>query len=340
MKDLKLLFVYNSAPMPQTRLKTLSAWKTLSREVKVLFAYPKNYKRTIVDRVLHKIKMPRDANNINISIREACISFKPDVVFIVKGVTIKPSTLKFIKARGIKSISWSNDDMFAWHNRSYWYSKGLKYYDLVVTQKSYNCDSHELPSLGAKTYFQNKAFEPTIHKPVDDCKAFDCVHAVVFIGAKEQDRLEHLLYLAEHGIQVHIYGWVVKEPNPLHDNIIIHDRFLYEDEFCAALGCSKIALNFLRKMNRDLQTSRSIEIPAVRGFMLAERTDEHMQLFKEGKEAEFFSSKEELLEKVNYYLQHDQERLAIAKAGYERCFKDSYTFENRMQGILNNLFDV
>ena len=70
------------------------------------------------------------------------------------------------------------------------------------------------------------------------------MHAVVFIGAKEQDRLEHLLYLAEHGIQVHIYGWVVKEPNPLHDNIIIHDRFLYEDEFCAALGCSKMHLIF------------------------------------------------------------------------------------------------
>jgi spore maturation protein CgeB len=326
--------------MPEARLKTLFAWRSLAKEVQVLFAYPKNYKRTTLDRVLHKIKIPIDANNLNKSIKESCISFKPDIVFIVKGVTVKPSTLKFIKARGIKSISWSNDDMFAWHNRSYWYSKGLKYYDLVVTQKSYNCDSHELPSLGAKTYFQNKAFEPTIHKPVDDCKAFDCVHAVVFIGAKEQDRLEHLLYLAEHGIQVHIYGWVVKEPNPLHDNIIIHDRFLYEDEFCTAQGCSKIALNFLRKMNRDLQTSRSIEIPAVRGFMLAERTDEHMQLFKEGKEAEFFSSKEELLEKVNYYLQHDQERLAIAKAGYERCFKDSYTFENRMQGILNNLFDV
>ena len=326
--------------MPEARLKTLFAWRSLAKEVQVLFAYPKNYKRTTLDRVLHKIKIPIDANNLNKSIKESCISFKPDIVFIVKGVTVKPSTLKFIKARGIKSISWSNDDMYGWHNRSYWYSKGLKYYDLVVTQKSYNCDSRELPSLGAKTYFQNKAFEPTIHKPVDDCKAFDCVHAVVFIGAKEQDRLEHLLYLAEHGIQVHIYGWVVKEPNPLHDNIIIHDRFLYEDEFCAAMGCSKISLNFLRKINRDLQTSRSVEIPACGGFMLAERTDEHLQLFKEGKEAEFFSSKEELLEKVNYYLQHDQERLAIAKAGYERCYKDSYTFENRMQDILNNLFDV
>jgi hypothetical protein len=33
--------------MPQARLKTLFAWKALSQEVKVLFAYPKNHKRSI-----------------------------------------------------------------------------------------------------------------------------------------------------------------------------------------------------------------------------------------------------------------------------------------------------
>ena len=75
MKDLKVLFVYNSSPMPQARLKTLFAWKALSQEVKVLFAYPKNHKRSIVDKVLRKIKLPRDANNINKSIKQACISF-------------------------------------------------------------------------------------------------------------------------------------------------------------------------------------------------------------------------------------------------------------------------
>ena len=326
--------------MPQARLKTLLAWKTLAQEVKVLFAYPKNYKRTTLNRVLHKIKLPRDANYLNKSIKESCINFKPDVVFIVKGVTIKPSTLKFIKARGIKSISWSNDDMYGWHNRSLWYTLGLKQYDLVVTQKSYNCNPDELPSLGAKVLFQNKAFEPKVHYPVKSCDTYTCVHDVVFVGAMEEDRLNHLIYLAQNGIKVHIYGWVKEVKNQIHPNLIVHNRFLFEEEFSAAQGCSKIALNFLRKMNRDLQTSRSIEIPASGGFMLAERTDEHMQLFKEGKEAEFFSSKEELLQKVNYYLQHDQERLAIAKAGYDRCFKDNYTFENRMRGILNNLFDV
>ena len=326
--------------MPEKRLKTLSAWKSLAQEVEVLYAYPKDYKRSLIDRILHKIKIPRDANTLNKSIREACISFEPDIVFIVKGITVRPSTLKFIKARGIKSISWSNDDMYGWHNRSLWYTLGLKQYDLVVTQKSYNCNPNELPSLGAKTFFQNKAFEPKVHYPVINCKEFTCVHDVVFVGAMEEDRLDQLIYLAQNGIKVHVYGWVKEVKNELHPNLIVHNKFLFEEEFSAALGCSKIALNFLRKMNRDLQTSRSIEIPAVKGFMLAERTDEHLQLFKEGKEAEFFSSKEELLEKVNYYLQHDQERLAIAKAGYERCFKDNYTFENRMQGILNNLFDV
>ena len=41
-------------------------------------------------------------------------------------------------------------------------------------------------------------------------------------------------------------------------------------------------------------------------------------LFEEDKELIFFSSKEELLDKVNYYREHDQERKRIAKRGWEK----------------------
>ena len=190
---------------------------------------------------------------------------------------------------GIKSVSWSNDDMWKWHNRSYWYTKSLPYYDLVVTQKSYNCNPDELPSLGANVLFQNKAYDKAMHFPVDTCAKYSCVHDVIFVGTYEKERLKSLKFLADHGIRVHVYGWAKKMPENYHKNLVFHDTHLYGAAYAAAFSCSKIALNFLRKKNRDLQTSRSIEIPACGGFMLAERTDEHQALFKEGEEAEYFS---------------------------------------------------
>ena len=144
--------------MPAGKIKNLACLEsTCLKRLRCYLLIQKIIKDPLLDRVLHKIKLPRDANNLNKSIKQACISFKPDVVFIVKGVTIKPSTLKFIKARGIKSISWSNDDMYGWHNRSLWYTLVLKQYDLVVTQKSYNCNPDELPSFGAKTSFSKQS---------------------------------------------------------------------------------------------------------------------------------------------------------------------------------------
>lgn len=332
----KVLFVYPSAPLPESRLKTYATWLQLASAVEVVFAYSAERQFNILDRLLHRLRLPRDPHHFNKRIRAACKHFKPDLVFIVKGVLVNPATLTYIKKTGAKSVSWSNDDMYAWHNRSLWYTWSLKHYDLVVTQKSYNCNPEELPSLGAKVLFQDKAIDPVINYPVSHCSDFDCVHEVTFIGTKEQDRLEHLQFLAEHGITVHIYGWSVAE-HGLHERLVFHHTHLYGDAYNAALGCSKISLNFLRKLNRDLQTSRSVEIPAAGGFMLAERTAEHQRLFKEGVEADYFDTKEELLEKVRYYLNNDNKRNTIAKAGYERCFKSNYTFKNRMTEILTLL---
>jgi spore maturation protein CgeB len=103
------------------------------------------------------------------------------------------------------------------------------------------------------------------------------------------------------------------------------------------LNATRINLNFLRKINRDRHTSRSLEIPACQGFMLAERTDEHLQLFDEGQEAEFFESPQELLAKVKYYLTHEDLRKQIAKAGRDRCTGSGYSHHDRLEVILDQL---
>src|SRR6202035_1081868 len=100
---------------------------------------------------------------------------------------------------------------------------------------------------------------------------------------------------------------------------VVEGRPIYDDDYARAISASAVNLTFLRKNNRDLQTTRSIEIPAIGGFMLAERTDEHRELFEEGMEAEFFGSDAELIEKCRYYLARPEERRRIADAGRRRC---------------------
>ena len=57
-------------------------------------------------------------------------------------------------------------------------------------------------------------------------------------------------------------------------------------------------------------------------------------LFKEGKEVEAFSSAEELVDKIRYYLEpsHRAEREAIAANGFRRA-KEWHTFDERVNFV-------
>ena len=126
---------------------------------------------------------------------------------------------------------------------------------------------------------------------------------VGFVGMWEKERCESILYLADHGIKVRVFGdkkwgkYINYSPN-----LTIELRGLYNDDYAKSFKAFKISLCFLRKMNFDQQTTRTVEIPACGGFMMAERTNEHLAMFDENKEAVYFSSNEELLEKCKYYL--------------------------------------
>ncbi len=152
-------------------------------------------------------------------------------------------------------------------------------------------------------------------------------------------RARSLSYLAENGIAVRVWGngweaWAARPPG-----LIIEDRAVVNTEHDLAhtksLCATRINLGFLRKLNRDTQTDRTMEIPACGAFMLAERSDDHLRLFEEGHEAAFFGSDDELLEKVRYYLGHEDERAAIARAGRQKCLDAGYSETERMRGMID-----
>jgi spore maturation protein CgeB len=71
--------------------------------------------------------------------------------------------------------------------------------------------------------------------------------------------------------------------------------------------------------------------------MIADRTDEHQMFFKEGHEADFFSSEEELLDKVRFYLTDEALRERMALRGFQRCVDSGYSYRARLEVTLAGL---
>lgn len=280
-----------------------------------------------------------EGNRENARIREMVDANEYDVVWIDKGVTIKPSTLRYIKAKQpkCKIISYSPDNMALRHNQSQQFLGCIPLYDAHITTKSYILD--DMRRLGAKSvYFTPQNYAPEFHYPrmLTKEERERLGGDVGFIGAWEKERCESILFLAKNGVKVKVFGdgrWNDYKGTP---NLTILPGVFNED-YSKALQAFKISLCFLRKMNFDKQTSRTMEIPACGGFMLAERTDEHRRLFEEGKEAVFFSSDEEMLDKCRYYLAHDDERKAIAAAGHRRCETSGYSNEGMVRKVLKKV---
>lgn len=265
-----------------------------------------------------------------------------DVVWIDKGITIYPSTLRYIKMRlpQAKVVSYSPDNMALRHNQSQHYLDSLPLYDCLFTNKSYILD--DMKRLGAKQiHFVNNSFETRFHFPrmLESSDYIRLGGDVGFVGMWEKERCKSMLFLADHGVKVRVFGrgkWgKYKDYSP---NLTIEEYGLYSDDYSKSFKAFKISLCFLRKMNYDQQTTRSVEIPACGGFMLAERTDEHLALFEEGKEAAYFSTNEELLAKCLYYLSHDAEREAIAQNGISRCQESDYSNQGMVRKALQLLY--
>ncbi len=282
-----------------------------------------------------------DRGGANRKIRQAVTAKHYHIVWIDKGLTIDPSTLAYIKKVSPSTVivSYSPDNMALRHNQSLNYLRCLPLYDYVFTNKSYIIPQME--ALGARrVFFFNNGYESTFHYPweltPDDYARLG--GDIGFVGVWEKERCQSILYLADHGLSVRVFGtgrW--REYRDYSPNLRIEDRTLQSEDYSKSLAAFKISLCFLRKLNDDRQTTRTMEIPACGGFMLAERTDEHMALFKEDKEAVFFSSDRELLEKCRYYLAHEKERQEIARQGHQRCIDSDYSNRGLVRSILEKI---
>lgn len=94
--------------------------------------------------------------------------------------------------------------------------------------------------------------------------------------------------------------------------------------------CSKINLNLTAKGIQSGASLRIYDVLGCGGFLISNYQAELPEQFEVGKEIVLFESEQDLLEKIDYYLKHEEERKQIAKNGYEKV-KREYTYRKRME---------
>lgn len=145
-----------------------------------------------------------------------------------------------------------------------------------------------------------------------------------------QKKFEHLA-LSEH---VDFWGYGAK--NLPSDSPILktfHKEQVWGLDMYNILASSKIALNrHIDSAENHANNLRLYEATGVGTFLLTDFKSDLQKLFIPGKEVETYSTKEELVSKVKYYLSHNQEREKIARAGQKRTLKE-HTYKLRMKEL-------
>lgn len=260
-----------------------------------------------------------------------------DLCYVDGGELVTPSVITLLRLHTKKIINYNIDDPFGSRDgrRYSAYLKSLISYDLCVVMRDENVD--EAKALGAKNVMRvYMAADEVSHSPRllnkgDAQWASD----VLFLGTWMPERGPFLLDLINLGLPLTIRGsnW---HKAPEWPQLRRHWKGgpIGGDSYAKAIQSAKVNLGLLSKGNRDLHTTRSLEIPALRGLLCAERTPEHLSMYTEGQEALFWSDAEECAAMCQFALQDETRRQGISKAGHQRIRKNGHYNETTLSNIL------
>jgi spore maturation protein CgeB len=296
-------------------------------------------------------------NKINEMVLAAARDFRPDIIWADKQEFLRAETLECIKKLGARCVHFTPDPYFFldWKQTKLM-NEAMSCFDALVYCKDYETSNYE--SLGKPVFYMPLGYCDETHRPMPSSDP-QWNSAVGFLGGWEPRRQQLLKSVSIVCSDLKIRGahWdflgdgrrtirrrLIMKQFAGGDNFSIardsllasylHGGEVYGDDYARALSGARIGLGFLRKVCPDQHTTRTFEIPACGSMLLSDRTRECQDFFAEGREAEYFDSPEELVDKVKFYTTHEDARAKIAAAGRQRCLDGRYSYLERMRDAM------
>lgn len=119
-------------------------------------------------------------------------------------------------------------------------------------------------------------------------------------------------------------------------NLSNHGTADYYSEMPLIFKKSRINLNISLRSIKSGIPLRAFDIMGSGGFLLSNYQEDFLESFIPGVDFEYYESEEDLLQKIDYYLTHEEERIAIAKNGHDKVAA-AHTYRDRVREMLDAL---
>lgn len=277
---------------------------------------------------------------------------------------VLPEGIEEIKRLGIVTVNWYCNGSFQMHL----VSEISPHYDWCLVPEEFRLEYYR--RIGANPIYFQEAANPNVYRPCDVPQEFDVTFVGQAYGdrpafikhlleggidikvwgmgwqafseenrarkSKKARSLPRAVRKAAVGLLRRVIGKGGMDEIPVFPNSVVGGP-LSDADMIRMFSRSKINLGFSscgnthRTKRRILQVRlRDFEVPMSGGFYMVEYMEELEKFYDVGKEIICYRGHEDLLEKVRYYLVHENEREAIRRAGYLRCLHD-HTWHKRFE---------
>lgn len=266
---------------------------------------------------------------------------RPDLVLVMHGIRVTGNQIQGIRSLGIKTAIWLVDE---------------PYMIDVTTILAPNYDylfTHELASipiyqqLGCQVHYLPLAANPVVYQPKYVPAQYQS--DICFIGNAFFNRVRLIdrigPFLASRDTRIIGLLWKrLRRYQSLKRHIRIN--WISADEAANYYNGSKIVINIHRshddkvhnKNSRNLPglsiNPRTYEIAACGAFQLTDIRQDLNDFYIPGTEIETYASPKELVDKMVYYLHHEEQRKQMALNGFRKTL-EMHTYRNRMHQLLN-----
>ncbi len=291
-----------------------------------------------VGHIIDKFFFEKRCLDINRCFLQCVQDFKPNLVIVVKGLHVLPKTLQKVREVGIPIVNWHVDDFFNPKYITPYSDEVFKLYDIHFSSRPHLFEEYRRRGANRVEYLEF-CFDPTIFYPLGSAQdSSNLLYDVSFIGNWSISRERWIKSLSPF-FKIYIWGgsWHRAKTLKKEPNIHLMYRRADLEEYSRVVSRSKICLNILTKENRDQTNLRNFEIPACRGFQLCNRTQQLLNIFREDEEIALYETEQELIDKVRYYLKHENERIKIANKGFNAVINGAHTFLSRCKDVVSKL---